>query len=145
MVKASTSKRKWGGKSKGAKPKKKTKGNCYVCDKPGHHAKDCYKQKDKEQKPGKGKKKVTQANVAETDNRMHLMAMVSEVNLVGSNPKEWWVDTGATSHICSNRWMFKTYTKVSSESYYMGNSAISKVEGKGTVVLKMTSVESSEF
>ena len=49
------------------------------------------------------------------------------------------MDTGATSHICSNRWMFKTYTKVEGESCYMGNSATSKVEGKGTVVLKMTS------
>ena len=35
--------------------------------------------------------------------------------------------------------MFKTYEAVDGEHCYMGNSATSKVEGKGTVVLKMTS------
>ena len=28
-----------------------------------------------------------------------LFAVVSEVNMVDSNPKEWWLDTGATRHI----------------------------------------------
>ncbi|GKD70691.1 hypothetical protein Tco_1324781, partial [Tanacetum coccineum] len=42
-----------------------------------------------------------------------LTAMISEVNLVGSNASEWWVDTG--------------------------NSATSEIKGEGGVVLKMTS------
>lgn len=29
-----------------------------------------------------------------------LSAVVSKVNLVCSNPQEWWVDTGAVRHIC---------------------------------------------
>ena len=31
-----------------------------------------------------------------------LTVVVSEVNSVGSNPKEWWIDTGATSHVSSD-------------------------------------------
>ena len=26
--------------------------------------------------------------------------VISEVNLVGSNLKEWWIDIGATRHMC---------------------------------------------
>ncbi|XP_010559029.2 PREDICTED: probable WRKY transcription factor 19 [Tarenaya hassleriana] len=59
--------------------------------------------------------------------------------MVGDNPREWWIDTGATHHICANKWMFTTYDTVTGESCYMGNSAASKVEGKGSVNLKMTS------
>ena len=36
--------------------------------------------------------------VAQT--KMNLSTVISEVNLVGENTKEWWVDTGATHHVC---------------------------------------------
>ena len=56
------------------------------------------------------------------------------------NSKEWWVDTGATRHICANKDMFTSYVPVSSgEQLFMGNSSTSKVEGQGKVILKMTS------
>ena len=52
--------------------------------------------------------------------------MVSEVNLIGSNPNEWWVDTGATRHICSRKEMFHTFSPVETgEKLFMGNSATS--------------------
>ena len=35
--------------------------------------------------------------------------VISKVNLVGSNPKEWWIDTGATCHVCLNKKMFSTF------------------------------------
>uniref|UniRef100_A0A2N9F9L9 Integrase catalytic domain-containing protein n=1 Tax=Fagus sylvatica TaxID=28930 RepID=A0A2N9F9L9_FAGSY len=64
---------------------------------------------------------------------------VSEINLV-KNTNEWWVDTGATRHICSDKKMFSTYQSVGyGEQLFMGNSSTSKVEGKGKVVLKMSS------
>ncbi|KAA0060553.1 pol polyprotein [Cucumis melo var. makuwa] len=56
------------------------------------------------------------------------------------NSKEWWVDTGATCHICANKNLFTSYVPVSSgEQLFMGNSSTSKVEGQGKVILKMTS------
>ncbi|KAA0059591.1 pol polyprotein [Cucumis melo var. makuwa] len=56
------------------------------------------------------------------------------------NSKEWWVDTGATCHICANKNMFTSYVLVSSgEQLFMGNSSTSKVEGQGRVIPKMTS------
>lgn len=58
--------------------------------------------------------------------------VISEMNIVGSNLKEWWVDTGAIHHFCSNIWI------VDREDCYIGNFTTFKVEGKGTLVLKMT-------
>ena len=64
---------------------------------------------------------------------------VSEMNLV-KNTNDWWVDTGATRHICSDKKMFSTYQSVGYvEQLFMRNSSTSKVEGKGKVVLKMSS------
>ena len=71
---------------------------------------------------------------------MHLSAVVFEVNLVGSNPRDWWIDTGATRHICSEQKLFTTIEPVTNgEKLFMGNSTTSIVEGKGKVVLKLTS------
>ncbi|KAI5314260.1 hypothetical protein L3X38_043436 [Prunus dulcis] len=65
--------------------------------------------------------------------------IVSEVNLVG-NTKEWWVDTGATRHICSEKNMSSTNeANDQGEPLFMGNSSTSKIHGQGKIVLKMTS------
>ncbi|XXG85845.1 hypothetical protein AAC387_Pa11g0861 [Persea americana] len=69
---------------------------------------------------------------------INLSAVVSEVNLVG-NTREWWVETGATRHVCCNKEMFSTYQASNGEQLFMGNFATSKVESQGQVVLKMTS------
>lgn len=111
--------------------KKKFKGNCYNCGKAGHKAPDCRApKKDKEKNKG-------QANMVEDVD--DLCAMLSECNLVG-NPKEWWLDSGATRHVCAVKEAFTTYTPAGpDEELYMGNTATTKVEGYGKVLLKMTS------
>ena len=139
-VKSKANKRKWAdeGPKGGPNGTKKFKGKCYNCGNMGHRSKDC-------RKPKNFKKQKAQAHVAEVDDitldvsDMNLSAVISECNLVG-NPKEWWVDTGATRHVCANRWMFSTYSLVdNAEPLYMGNSATAKVEGRGSIKLKMTS------
>ncbi|GMP27262.1 hypothetical protein CsSME_00003331 [Camellia sinensis var. sinensis] len=116
------------------------KDKCFVCGKDGHRSKDCHVRKDE----GSSNKNPAQANIAEdfylSDGvaDINLTAVVFEANLVG-NPKEWWVDTGATRHICADKKMFTTYKVVESEEQlFMGNSSTSTVEGQGKIVLKMT-------
>ena len=76
---------------------------------------------------------------------MNLSTVDSEVNFIGSNTKEWWVDTGTTHHVCSNKKMFSSYHSIDNgEQLFMGNSSSSKVEGQGKVVLKMTSGKESQ-
>ena len=131
-------KRKHNGNGPKQGPTKKFQGKCYVCNKQGHRAKDCHSRKEQ----GNPKKKRPQANVIEVDDvsDMNLSAVVSEVNFIGSNTKEWWVDTGATRHVCSDKKMFSSYQTIDNgEQLFMSNSSSSKVEGQGKVVLKMTS------
>ena len=131
-------KRKHSGNDPKQGPTKKFQGKCYVCNKQGHRTKDCHSRKDQ----GNQKKKCPQSNVTEVDevSDINLSAVVSEVNFVGSNTKELWVDTGATHHACSDKKIFSSYQSIDNgEQLFMGNSSSSKVEGRGKVVLKMTS------
>ena len=40
---------------------------------------------------------------------INLIVVIFEVNLVGSNPKEWWINIDATLHVCSDKNMFSTF------------------------------------
>ncbi|CAH9133608.1 unnamed protein product, partial [Cuscuta epithymum] len=134
---AKGSKTKNNGKSKlgpkGGVSKHKFNGKCFNCNKNGHKSSDCKAPR---------KKKDSQVNLVQggqKDEDIVLAAVVTEVNLVGSNSKEWFVDTGATRHICSNRELFITFEPSNGEKVWMGNSVHSAVEGVGKVVLKITS------
>ena len=79
-------------------------------------------------------------DISKDVSEIDLTAVISEVNLVGSNPKELWIDTGATLHVCSDKMMFSTFEPIETgEKVFMGNSATSDIKGQGKVVLKMTS------
>ncbi|CAL9024439.1 unnamed protein product, partial [Prunus brigantina] len=73
------------------------KGKCFNCNKHGHRVANC-----------QSKGKTTEVHMTDEEKLsnkifdINLLVVISEVNLV-SNTKEWWVDTGATCHICSDR------------------------------------------
>ena len=107
-----------------------------MSNKQGHHAKDCHNSTEQ----GNPKKKRPQANVTKVDDvsNMNLSTVISEVNFIGSNTNEWWVDTGVTRHVYSDKKMFSSYHNIDNgEQLFMGNSSSSKVKGQGKVVLKM--------
>ncbi|PHT38854.1 Enoyl-[acyl-carrier-protein] reductase [NADH], chloroplastic [Capsicum baccatum] len=89
--------------------------------------------------PKKGKKK-DQANMIESSQEYDdLCAMFTECNLVG-NPREWWMDSGSTHHVCTNKELFSSFAPAQAEKMlYMANSATAKVEGTGKICLKMNS------
>ena len=100
--------------------KKKIQGACWVCGNPGHKSMDCRHKKDK---PAENK---NQANMAEDQ----FIAVVSEVNLM-TNSNDWWIDTGASRHVCAKRSMFTTDVQRSGgENLYMGNCSSTAIEGK---------------
>ncbi|XP_069150789.1 uncharacterized protein [Solanum lycopersicum] len=59
---------------------------------------------------GKGKGKSQANNVEEMEDADDLCARTSECNLVG-NPKEWFLESGGTRHICSTKEVFTTNGK----------------------------------
>nr|GEU38274.1 zinc finger, CCHC-type [Tanacetum cinerariifolium] len=51
----------------------------------------------------------------------------------------WWVDSGATVHVCKNRCWFKTYESLNNRSIlYMGNESIAIMHGCGCVDLRFS-------
>ncbi|GJV21820.1 retrovirus-related pol polyprotein from transposon TNT 1-94, partial [Tanacetum coccineum] len=100
------------------------------------------KGKGKDDKKGKGKAEclAPKANMDMIAMVSDVIAMISEVNLVGSNNSGWWVDIGATHHVCANKSMFHSFRAFNNgETLYMGNSATTDNKGEGDVILKMIS------
>ena len=77
---------------------------CFNCCKQGHKSIDY--------RPLK-KKKPKEANVIDGITKnvfdIYLTTVIIEVNLVGSNPKEWWIDTRVTRHVCFDKKMLSTF------------------------------------
>ncbi|PON99483.1 Zinc finger, CCHC-type, partial [Trema orientale] len=97
---------------------------CYNCNKPGHMARNCRNRR----------RPAPQANLTEEQ----LIAMISEINIVGGS-EGWWVDTGASRHVCNNRALFKTYSETEDKKVLLGDSHTTIVAGTGEVELKFTS------
>ncbi|KAH9715705.1 hypothetical protein KPL71_021156 [Citrus sinensis] len=57
-----------------------------------------------------------------------------------TNDNAWWIDSGATKHVCKDRSLFKSYKAMDDGSVlYMENSSTAIVKGKGNVQLEFTS------
>ena len=59
-----------------------------------------------------------------------LIVVVFEVNLVGSNPKELWIDIGATLYVCFDKKILSNFDPIEiGEKVFMGNSTTSEIKG----------------
>lgn len=96
-----------------------------MCGKPGHHARECR---------NRFCLFAPQVNVIEES----LVAMITEVNLINNNDG-WWVDTGASRHVCHDKIYFKNYALADNNKVLLGDSHSTKVLGMGEVSLNFTS------
>nr|ABB47865.2 retrotransposon protein, putative, Ty1-copia subclass [Oryza sativa Japonica Group] len=99
------------------KSKGKAKGDCFVCGKSGHWAKDCPERKDR---------KSANMIISEGGGTSGYGKILPTVLSVFHSP-DWWVDTGANIHVRRG------------SSLLMGNGSLAAVHGVGTVDLKFTS------
>ncbi|GJS08008.1 zinc finger, CCHC-type containing protein [Tanacetum coccineum] len=100
-----------------ADPNKKSKVTCWKCGKPRHLKKDC--------RGGKVWHKAMSGT-------KWFSGMDDDV--------AWWVDSGATVHVCKDRCWFKTYESLNDGSIlHMGNESTALVHGRGCVDLKFSS------
>ncbi|GJY38716.1 zinc finger, CCHC-type containing protein [Tanacetum coccineum] len=61
-------------------------------------------------------------------------------SLVLDDDVAWWVDSGATVHVCKDRCWFKTYESLNDGSiHHMGNESTTLVHGRGCVDLRFSS------
>nr|GEU78714.1 zinc finger, CCHC-type [Tanacetum cinerariifolium] len=100
---------------------------------------------------GKGKEvggpsvNMTDGGIAEVVKRTRQMLVVRERGLrTIPNTKvdaiAWWIDSGATTHVCKDRCWFKTFEPMEDGStLYMGDEHFTHVHGKGSVALEFSS------
>ena len=101
--------------------KQKFQGNCFNCGKQGHKSVDC-----RPLKRNKPKETKMVDDISNDVSDIDLTTLISKLNLVGSIPKKWWINTSATRHMCSNKKMFSTFEpNKNGEKVYMGNSTTS--------------------
>ncbi|KAL3534928.1 hypothetical protein ACH5RR_003389 [Cinchona calisaya] len=77
---------------------KQKKDNCFFCGKAGHYKVECrlFKKKRKEKEKGSD------------SSSKDLVAMISKFNLVDDDDKAWWLDSGATRHVCKSKALLKS-------------------------------------
>nr|GEU76016.1 zinc finger, CCHC-type [Tanacetum cinerariifolium] len=110
----------------GSRSNKKPKLECWKCGKTGHFKRDCRS----------GKKNNT--NVGGSGKGSKDQSQDQDQNLVDAIA--WWIDSGATTHVCKDRRWFKTYEPVEDGSVlYMGDDHFAHVHGKGSVALEFSS------
>lgn len=83
---------------------KRIQGNCYVCGKSGHRAKNYRYKKDYN---------IQKSNSIQNNNTtkdIDLATIITEVDLVTSE-KGWWVDTSVNRHISGQINLFSRFTK----------------------------------
>ena len=113
---------------------KRIKGSCWVCGKLGQKAIDCrFKKGQNDANSLKNKEaNMVKENVQHMDtNEDNLIAVVTEVSFI-SDIKGWWIDTGATRHICSDANLLCKYNKITNgEQLYTGTPLLQEWKEKG--------------
>ncbi|GJU81911.1 zinc finger, CCHC-type containing protein [Tanacetum coccineum] len=131
-----------------ADPNKKPKVTCWKCRKPRHLKKDCKASNVR----NKANKSGTKGSVDGSSNslkgqnmfnkslQVYYVTYVSEAYFVQDDDVVWWVDSGATVHVCKDRCWFKTYESLNDGSIlYMENESTALVHGHGCVDLRFSS------
>ncbi|GKD56905.1 hypothetical protein Tco_1290292 [Tanacetum coccineum] len=106
-------------------PNKKSEVTCWKCRKHGHLKKDykigkvCYKANGSGTNGSSNSLKGQ--NMFNKSFQVYYVAYVSEAYFVQDDDVTWWVDSGATVHVCKDRCWFKTYESLNDGSFlYMG-------------------------
>ncbi|GJZ50659.1 zinc finger, CCHC-type containing protein [Tanacetum coccineum] len=108
-----------------ADPNKKPKVTCWKCGKPGHLKKDCKASNVGNKANGSGTKGLVDGSS----------------NSLKDDDVAWWVDSGATVHVCKDRCWFKTYESLNDGSIlHMGNESTALVHRCGCVNLRLNIV-----
>ncbi|GKF41243.1 hypothetical protein Tco_0124585, partial [Tanacetum coccineum] len=79
-------------------------------------------------------------NMVNKSLQVYNVSYVSEAYFVQNDDVAWWVDSGATVHVCKDRCWFKTYESLNDGSILqMGNESIALVHERGCVDLRFSS------
>ncbi|KAK8924196.1 hypothetical protein KSP39_PZI019371 [Platanthera zijinensis] len=110
---------------------KKFKGKCYNCNKWGHYASECKQPKKSE------------SSTLKTDNKANMVYQTAPTNFVamvgkGKASSEWWLDSGATCHVCNNSALLEVVKEVK-ETVIIANGTVTDMLRVGNATLTLSS------
>lgn len=119
-----------------------SKKECHFCKKPGHLMQDCWFKKRKEEEEKRDNRKAgDQALVSES---ILLNCSDDVLDKVKLKPDYWWMDSGATEHMCFDKEQFRLMEKLPEKRQVrVGNGTLVDVQGIGTV--QVTAWNGSEW
>lgn len=130
-------------------PNKKATPTCWKCGKSCHIKRDCKGVKVGGKTNGSGTSgsgsggsanSLKGQNMFNESLQVYYVTYVSESNYVQDDDVAWWVDSGATVHVCKDRRWFKTYESLNDGSIlHMGNESTDLAHGRGCVDLNFSS------
>ncbi|KAG9450482.1 hypothetical protein H6P81_010447 [Aristolochia fimbriata] len=117
-----------------SRSKSKGKGKiwCHFCKQEGHIKRQCLKCLESLKKKGND---VDQASVAsDLEERGDVLSISSGMD---SYSNSWILDSGCSYHMCPHRSWFSTFVDYNGGKVLMGNNAVCKTIGMGTIKIKM--------
>lgn len=115
---------------------------CFHCGKPGHYIRECRYRNSNNSSGGENRGNAVNMVIDGGNQNNEFVAMVTEIHMASNNNSsmDWWLDSGATIHVCKNKEAFNAYKEVEAhKEVVMGNNNRAKVLGKGSVELELTS------
>nr|GEZ45207.1 zinc finger, CCHC-type [Tanacetum cinerariifolium] len=119
---------------------------CWKCNKPGHMKNDCRSRKSNDGAGSKGSNDPEKQQgynsdfIQNFDNVLHYVSVISDAFYVQDDDVAWWVDLGATCHVCKDLRWFQVCKSIEDGSCVkMGNVAIEPIKGMGCILLTFTS------
>ncbi len=94
---------------------------CHYCRKPGHMKKDCRKFLQSQFK-GKQESRGQRSQQSQKSSRQHDAMLVSQA-LVATSKSDWIIDSGASSHMCNKRAIFKDFVEFESAEKFLWEMA----------------------
>ncbi|XP_047953734.1 uncharacterized protein LOC125199931 [Salvia hispanica] len=101
---------------------------CYNCHRYGHYASECRDTKSKVEE---------KANYVENTNEENGCVLLAYKGDAGRKDDMWYLDTGASNHMCGNRSMFVELDESVSGNVSFGDESKIPVKGKGKILIRL--------
>ncbi|KAJ1523172.1 hypothetical protein ONE63_001063 [Megalurothrips usitatus] len=114
---------------------KKKEATCFFCKKKGHFKKDCKKFKAWKEKQQKERAALAVVNDKVQVERCMLSSV--DVALLTSSTSDWYIDSGASTHMCGEEAMFSKLSNTHNRrEVHVANNEILRTHGLGEVTLR---------